>query len=62
MNQWSFCLCVLQMEGSQAELVSVLTSTAEGLEATRTSATENVAIVEENIRALDKRLAGVGLS
>lgn len=51
-----------QMELSQAELVGVLNSTNEGLEATQSSATENVAIVDGNIRALDQRLAGVGWS
>lgn len=50
------------MEGSQAELAGVLTSTAEALEATRASAAENVGIVDENMKALDKRLAGVGLA
>lgn len=50
------------MELSQAELVGVLKSTSEGLEATQASAAENVAIVDGNIRALDHRLAGVGWS
>lgn len=49
------------MEGAQEELVRVLKTTGEALEATRTSAAENVAIVEENVRALDARLAAVGL-
>ena len=51
-----------QLEGSQSELCGVLKSTSEELVATRESSAENVAIVEENIRALDGRLAGVGLS
>lgn len=51
-----------QIEVAQAELAVVLANTGKGLDTTRASAAENVAIVDENIRALDRRLAGIGMS
>lgn len=50
------------METGQTELEGVLKSTNEGLDATLQSSVENVSIVNENVKALDRRLAGVGLA
>lgn len=52
----------MQVELCQSELVGVLKRTSDGVEATRESAAENVAIVDENIKALDRRIADLGLS
>lgn len=51
-----------QVETGQTELEGVLKSTSESLDATLQSSVENVSIVNENVRALDRRLAGVGLA
>ena len=40
----------------------VLKNTNEGLEATKERSVENVAIVNENVKALDRRLAAVGFA
>ena len=53
---------VFQVEGCQTELVTVLKNTNEGLEATKERSVENVAIVNENVKALDRRLAAVGFA
>lgn len=50
------------MEAGQTEVEAVLKSTNEGLEATLQSSVENVSIVHENVQALDRRLAGLGLA
>lgn len=51
-----------QVETGQTELEGVLKSTSESLDATLQSSVENVSIVNENVKALDRRLAGVGLA
>lgn len=51
-----------QVETGQTELEVVLKDTNEGLVATRDSVVENVTIVNDNVKALDRRLAGVGLA
>ncbi|CAM9542422.1 unnamed protein product [Laminaria digitata] len=58
----SFAQRLDQVEGCQTELVAVLKDTNQGLEATRESSVENVAIVNENVKALDRRLANVGFA
>eukprot|EP00904_Undaria_pinnatifida_P010902 jgi/Undpi1/6942/HiC_scaffold_21.g09416.m1 len=58
----SFAQRLDQVEGCQTELVSVLKNTNEGLDATRESSVENVAIVNENVKALDRRLKAVGFA
>lgn len=55
-------LCPRQVETGQTELEGVLKYTNESLLDTRKSSAENVSIVNENMKALDKRLAGVGLT
>lgn len=53
---------LFQVEGCQTELVSVLKNTNEGLDATRESSVENLAIVKDNVEALDRRLKTVGFA
>ncbi|CAN0370568.1 unnamed protein product [Pylaiella littoralis] len=58
----SFAQRLEQVEAGQSELEGVLKDTNDGLKATRESSVENVSIVNENMKALDRRLAGVGLA
>ncbi|CAN0166540.1 unnamed protein product [Ectocarpus sp. 6 AP-2014] len=58
----SFAQRLEQVETGQTELEGVLKCTNEGLLDTRKSSAENVSIVNENVKALDRRLAGVGLT
>ncbi|CAM9642298.1 unnamed protein product, partial [Hapterophycus canaliculatus] len=58
----SFAQRLEQVETGQTELEVVLKNTNEGLWATRESSVENLAIVNDNVKALDRRLAGVGLT
>ncbi|CAM9361925.1 unnamed protein product [Ectocarpus fasciculatus] len=58
----SFAQRLEQVETGQTELEGVLQCTNEGLVDTRKSSAENVSIVNENMKALDRRLAGVGLT
>ncbi|CAB1101166.1 unnamed protein product [Ectocarpus sp. CCAP 1310/34] len=57
----SFAQRLEQVETGQTELEGVLKCTNEGLLDTRKSSAENVSIVNENVKALDRRLAGLGL-
>eukprot|EP00903_Cladosiphon_okamuranus_P021395 g19665.t1 len=58
----SFAQRLEQVETGQTELEGVLKSTKESLDATLQSSIENVSIVTENVQALDRRLAGVGIA